>query len=281
MHQSSTHDPSFDPAPLTAFVLAGGGSFGAAQAGMLLALAEAGIVPDLIFGTSVGALNGAFFAEGGDVEAAVRLREIWFRLRRRDVFPVQLRPLMAGITRRRDGVFSAERLITFINTNLPYRVLEDAPIPMFAMATDLGTGSAIAISSGDAGVALAASAAIPGVFPPVEIDGRFLADGSIAADLAISAALERGATTIYALPTASNGDGPPRGPLAVVQRATDLFIQYGTRQELSAGDGVVHLLPTPVTDVSSFNFSESRTLFNDGHDLAADWLQDRQPAAQR
>src|SRR5579863_10581409 len=75
----------------TAFVLAGGGSLGAVQVGMLQALSEAGETPDILVGASVGALNAGFFASDPTVRGAARLAEIWRELRRRDLFPINLR----------------------------------------------------------------------------------------------------------------------------------------------------------------------------------------------
>ena len=82
----------------TAFVLSGGGSLGAVQVGMLRALSERNITPDLVVGTSAGALNAVFVAEHGTGPAALdRLAEIWTGLRRDDVFPVRCRSLRVQI----------------------------------------------------------------------------------------------------------------------------------------------------------------------------------------
>ena len=260
--------------PLVAFVLGGGGSWGATQAGMLLALAEAGITPGLVVGSSVGALNGALFAGSGDVQAAQRLHAIWRGVRRRDIFPVGIGPILAALTGRRDGLLATDALGRFINRNLPFVSLQDAPIPFHAVATDAASGATVVLSHGDAGTALKASCAIPGLFPPVERDGRVLFDGSIAADLALGVAANLGATTIYAMPSARTATTRPRGALAVALRAADQLIERGNSQQLQyAAHVVTHVLPAPVTTVATVDFSATEALLRAGYDIASQWLQ--------
>ncbi len=111
--------------PKTAFVFAGGGSFGAIQVGMLHSLATHGIVADMIFGSSVGALNGAYYAGDPTLEGIRKLEAIWRDLRRQDVFPVTWRTLF-GFLRRRDFLVTSDGLRKLIEAHLPYRNLEDA-----------------------------------------------------------------------------------------------------------------------------------------------------------
>src|SRR3954468_17158625 len=122
--------------PRTAFVFAGGGSFGAIQVGMLHALASHGIVADMVLGSSVGALNGAYYAGDPTLEGVRKLEAIWRGLRRGDVFPVTWKTLL-GFLRRRDFLVTSRGLRKLIETNLPYRNLEDAKIPVHVIATDI------------------------------------------------------------------------------------------------------------------------------------------------
>ena len=112
----------------TAFVLAGGGSFGAIQVGMLRSLARRGIAADMVVGSSVGALNGAYYAGDPTIEGIRRLEGIWRGLRRRDVFPLTLKTLI-GFMYRRDFLVTSDGLRQLVDRNLPYFNLEDAPIP--------------------------------------------------------------------------------------------------------------------------------------------------------
>src|SRR5437763_12526599 len=111
--------------PKTAFVFAGGGSFGAIQVGMLHALASHDIVADMVFGSSVGALNGAYYAGEPTLEGVRKLEAIWRELRRQDIFPITWRTLLLGFLRRRDFLVTSHGLRKLIETNLPYRNLED------------------------------------------------------------------------------------------------------------------------------------------------------------
>src|SRR5438270_12638766 len=111
--------------PKTAFVFAGGGSFGAIQVGMLHSLAAHGIVGDMAFGSSVGAINAAYYAGNPTIEGIRQLETIWRALRRQDVFPITWRTLL-GFIRRRDFLVTSDGLRSLIETHLPYRNLEDA-----------------------------------------------------------------------------------------------------------------------------------------------------------
>ena len=165
------------PSPV-AFVLTGGASNGAAQAGMLRATAEAGLKPDLVTGTSVGALNGAVLAERPDV-AAARLVEIWAGLSTSDVFTDGLVTRLANLVRTRRYLYSGRGLRKLVDGHLQAVNFGDLAIPFAAVATDVIAGHAVILRNGPLVRVIAASAAIPGVLPNVEIDGRLLMDGMV------------------------------------------------------------------------------------------------------
>ena len=146
----------------TAFVLSGGGSLGAVQVGMLAALEARGFRPDLLVGTSVGALNAAYLgANGCDAEAVDGLAAIWRKLRHADVFPIDpLRQTLAAAGRR-PSLCSRRPLRRLVEANLPITELEEARIPLHIVATDVMSGVEVLLSSGDAISAVLASAAIP------------------------------------------------------------------------------------------------------------------------
>ncbi len=177
----------------TAFVLAGGGSLGSVQVGMLRALVLHGISPDLVVGASVGSINGAFFAGRPDAVGVQRLEEIWRGIRRRDVFPLAPLASLFGFFSRPDHLVSPRALRRLIERNFPYDRLESTPLPAHVIATDLLTGDEVRLSSGPAVEALLASAAIPAIFPPVRIGKLHLVDGGVANNTPISAAVELGA----------------------------------------------------------------------------------------
>lgn len=263
------------PGGPTAFVLAGGGSLGAVQAGMLLALTEAGVRPDFILGSSVGALNAAFFSGAPDAAGAARLAEVWCGLRRADVFPFSLSRLM-GILRRSDSIVDPAALRRLIERHLPFTLIEQARLPLHVMATD-PQGLGVRLSQGPAVDAILASAAIPGIFPPVTIGGRELMDGAIAANTPLRMAVQLGARQIIVLPTgyACALAGPPRGAVARVLHAITLLIAWQLMHEINAmpEDVAVHLVPAlcPL-DVSPADFTASRQLIARARSGTAAWI---------
>jgi NTE family protein len=162
--------------------------------GYARALWEAGIRFDGIVGSSVGALNGAFLAAGGHPD---ELAEIWRSLRFPDVFRFNWRILLRGV--REMAVFSAGRRLRRLLRDLGARRFEDLKFPFAVVATDLATGDAVALDQGPFEPALTASIAIPGLLPPVHLDGRCLVDGSLSADLPVGEAVRRGATEVWAM----------------------------------------------------------------------------------
>ena len=186
----------------TAFVLSGGGSLGAVQVGMLQALSAHGIEPDLLVGTSAGAMNAAWVgAHGTSPGSLAGLAEVWGRLRRRDVFPVDVRTALRGILGRSPAVTSPERLRALVTECAGIATLEEARIPLHLIAADLLSGQTVTVSTGPLVTGVLASAAIPGVFPPVVRDGRHLIDGGVAHHTGVAGAAHLGATVIYVLPT--------------------------------------------------------------------------------
>jgi NTE family protein len=183
-----------------AFVLSGGGSLAAMQVGMLQALFEEGIQPDLLVGTSAGAVNAAWMADRPDCAGVKELSAIWRGLRRQHIFPLNPWAGACGLFGRTNHFISNAGLRALLERHLAFERLEDAKIPVHVVATDLKTGRAVVLSSGPAVPALLASTAIPGVFPPVTIGRRELVDGGVADMTPIAAAIEQGATHVYVLP---------------------------------------------------------------------------------
>src|SRR5271169_3324158 len=149
----------------TAFVFAGGGSLGAIQVGMLRELVHAGVSADLVVGSSVGAINAAYFAGAPNAAGVDKLEKVWRGLRRHDVFPVTFRSVL-GFIRGADNLIDSSNLRRLMEHNIPFANLEDAPIPAHVVATNLG-GATVCLSSGPSVEALLASAAIPAAFPSV------------------------------------------------------------------------------------------------------------------
>jgi len=185
----------------TAFVLAGGGSLGAVEVGMLLALAERRVRPDLIVGSSAGAVNATYFAGRPHADGARALREIWKGLRVRDVFPFSPFGGLLGALSLRDHLVDPGPFRRLVAAELPYRLLEESEVPVHVVATNVLTGREALISKGPSVQAVMASAAIPGIFPPVALDRTLYIDGSVAANTPVAAAVDLGAERIVVLPT--------------------------------------------------------------------------------
>jgi len=268
----------------TAFVLSGGGSLGAVQVGMLQALAERDVRPDLLIGTSAGALNAAFVAgHGTGRESLDRLAAIWVGLHRRDVFPFDpLRHLLA-FAGSRESLCSDRNLRRLIEAHLPYRDLEDATIPVHIVTTNLLSGQEVLLSAGDALSAVLASATIPGFLPAVQREGLTLVDGGVANNAALSQAVALGADEIYVLPAgfACALAQPPRTALAAAVQALTLLIEQRLVIDVAqfTGHAQIKVLPPlcPLA-VSSADFSHGAELIARAHSTTGKWLASGGPS---
>jgi NTE family protein len=266
----------------TAFVLSGGGSLGSIQVGMVLALAEAGIAPDLIVGTSVGALNGGWIASRADAVGVGALADLWRSLSRSDVFPTSLTVGLLGFLGQRRHLVPGHGLRGLLQRHLQFRRLEDAPIPLHVVATDVLSGEDVLLSTGDAIDAISASAAIPAILPPVNIKGRDLVDGGVVNNTPISHAVALGATVVWVLPTGYSCamPEPPRGALAMAMHAFTLAINQRLAIDVARFEGVVDLRVVPPlcpVPMSPADFSHSASLIERAYDSTRRWL----PACHR
>lgn len=266
----------------TAFVLSGGAALGATQVGMLLALGEAGIQPDLIVGTSVGAVNGAWIAGRSDPDGIADLARLWQGLSRDDVFPT--RPLVGllGFAGRRRNLVPDTGLRHLIADNLRFERLEEAPIPLHVIVTDVLTGDDVRLSTGDAVAAVLASAAIPAVFPPVHIDGRDYVDGGVVNNTPISHAVSFGADTVWVLSTgyACALTEPPRGALGMALHALTLTVNQRLAVDVERYEPTVDLRVVPPLcpiRTSPSDFSHAAELIDRAHTTTRDWLTSRSP----
>jgi NTE family protein len=256
--------------PRTAFVLSGGASLAAAQVGMLHALYERGIEPDFLVGTSAGALNAAFVASRPQTTAtATKLGRIWRDLQREDVFPVSLTALVGGVYGRRDHLVPDRGLRALVRRHLEFGDLADAPIPVHAVAFDLTEGREVLLSEGPAVDAIAASASIPGVYPPVAMGESRLVDGGVVNNTPISHAIALGANRIYVL-AAQHPCKPPERPAKSALDAAiyGLGLLVSSRLESDIArytrDVDLVVMPAPnAADVQPTSFEHSGTLIRE------------------
>lgn len=258
----------------TAFVLSGGANLGAAQVGMLAAVAEAGVQPDLVVGTSVGALNGAWVAAGAPLED---LGALWRSLRRSSVFPTNPLLGLLGFSGRSDHLVNNSGLRRILRDNLEFDRLEDAPIPLHVVVTDVLTGAGVLLSSGPAEDSILASAAIPGVLPSVSLDGRAYMDGGVVNNSPISHAIELGADTVWVFATGYSCalQEKPRSALGMALHATMLIVQQRLLLDVERYAGLIDLRVIPPlcpVAVSPTDFSQADALITRSYALTADWL---------
>jgi NTE family protein len=265
-----------------AFVLSGGASLGAVEVGMLAALREHGVHPDVIVGTSVGALNGAWLAGHPDAPIA-DLAKIWAGIHRSDVFPTDPgRGLLAFAGRRRSFVDRGP-LRSLIERHVTFARLEDAPIPMHVGAVEVLTGRDVLLSSGPAVDSVLASAALPAVFDPVEINGVPYMDGGVGNNTPISHACALGIDQVWVLCAghACALTEPPGSALAMALHALGLLLHRQLAVDVDRYESLVELrvLPPlcPLT-VSPVDFSHSEELIDRAYAASMRWLDEDHPA---
>jgi NTE family protein len=196
--------------PREVVVLSGGGRLGAAQVGALRALLEAGIVPDAVVGSSVGAINAAYFAMDPTLERLDSLEAIWSGLSRADIFPDGWLTVARRLARRSSHLYSPDRFRAVLAEAIPQRDLSEAKVPCHVVTTDLHTGEAVWWTSGDPIEVLSASACLPGLFPPVQIDERRYVDGGVSCPVPTQRALDLGARRVWVLNLSRDVSGFPR-----------------------------------------------------------------------
>jgi NTE family protein len=230
----------------TAFVLAGGGSLGAIQVGMMHSLAKHGITADMVVGSSVGAINGAYYAGDPTLKGVQQLESIWRGLQRRDVFPITWRTLL-GFLWRRDFLITHDGIRKLIDDHIPYRNLEDAGLPVYIVTTDILSGDSVVLSEGSVAEAIVASTAIPGAFSPIYYKDHYLADGAVSSNTPIKIAVRQGAKRLIILPTghACANQAPPVGAVANALHALTLLIARQLVSELENLDPAIEYYVVP------------------------------------
>ena len=253
----------------TAFVLAGGGSRGAVQVGMLEELIHRGIKADRVFGASVGAINGASYAGDPTPDGIEHMKDVWRDVKGADIFPRGTFDGPWAFFQKRAALHANTGLRRIIEEGITYENLEDATIPIEVVTTSLTDGRERWITHGPAVEAILASSAIPSILPPVTIDGDVLVDGGVVNNVPISRALNAGCDRIYVLLCGPLHYHPPPARRPAEAALTAFFVAVHARfvRELAA-------LP-PGVEVIVFSgggepagqyrdFSATATLLEDG-----------------
>ena len=247
------------------------------QVGMLEALVAAGVTPDFVVGTSVGAINGVFFASDPSAAGVERLGKIWAGISRRDVYPLApfgwLRALFGAGTH----LLNPAGLRSVIERHLPVKRLEETIVPCAVVAADVLDGSEVVLSSGPAVEAVLGSASLPVLLPPVRIEGRDVVDGAVANNTAISTALDLGAARVIVLPTGFScaSKNPPRNAVAMALHIVSILLarQLANEAERHAHRALITIVPPlcPMP-VSSYDFSRGVWLRERAAEATSQWL---------
>jgi NTE family protein len=241
-----TPPPLVEPArrpPRLGLALGGGAARGFAHVGVIQVLEQNGIRPDLVTGTSAGSLVAALYASGmngADLErAALSMEE------------ATLTDWTLPFNGR--GVLKGDALARYVRQAVGGRVIEQMPLPLGILATDLGNGQGTLFRRGDAALAVRASSAVPGVFTPVAIAGREYVDGGLVAPVPVSQARAMGAEVVLAVDISSDPEGNnASGLLQVLLQTTAIMGQSINRHELRTADVVVR---PALSGVGSADFS--------------------------
>ena len=257
------------PAPAdrggTAFVLGGGGVLGAAEVGMLRALFERGIRPDLIVGTSVGAINGALIAADPTPGAVDRLRAVWEEMASQRIFAGSVLAQMRTLVRTRTHVHPREPLRDLLTAHLPVQTFAELAVPFQCVAASIERAGEHWFTEGPLVDAVLASCAVPGLLAPVEIDGEHFLDGGLVHSIPVGRAVALGAGTIYVLHVGriDRPLHPPSTPWEVAQVSFEIARRHRFVGDLAAlPPGIaLHVLPagdeTPSTaNLRYRNFSQ-------------------------
>src|SRR4051812_15321994 len=267
----------------TAFVLGGGGNLGAVQIGMLQALFERDIKPDVLIGCSVGALNAAAVAAQPDLDGVEQLRQTWLDPNTWQVFSSGKLTGPWLLLKKARSMVSNDRIRNLIESTVSQRKFDEFAVPLHVVATSLRTGHPQWFDRGPVVEPILASAALPAILPPVEIDGEHYIDGAVVDNVPISRALQLGIERVVVLHV-GNFERPrpnPQRPLDVLLQAFSIARNERFARESTVAHDGVELVVLPGVDpgpIKRNDFSKTAGLIRRAHAAAAGFL-DAHPAA--
>jgi len=247
---------------LTAYVLGGGGVLGSSEVGMVQALADHGVRPDLVLGTSIGALNGVFVAADPGPEGAERLAALWETVVREGVFLDNPMRQAARVARYRTHLLSNAPLRHVIERYLPVARFEDLAVPFQCVAACIEDSSGRWFADGDLPDAVVASCSVPGLFPPVRIGDRHYLDGGLVHSIPVGRALALGATRIFVLQVGRVEQqlAVPTKPWEVATVAFEIARRHRFVHEMETvpDDVELHVLPSGATTSPNISIGQAR-----------------------
>ena len=247
---------------LTAYVLGGGGVLGSSEVGMVRALAEHGVRPDLVLGTSIGALNGVFIAADPGLEGAERLAAVWEAVVREGVFLDNPMRQAARVARYRTHLLSNAPLRHVVERYLPVGRFEDLEVAFQCVAACIEDSSGRWFADGDLTDAVVASCSVPGLFPPVRIGERHYLDGGLVHSIPVGRALALGATRIFVLQVGRVEQQlkVPTRPWEVATVAFEIARRHRFVHEMESvpEDVEMHVLPSGSTQSPNISIGQAR-----------------------
>ncbi len=245
------------PKPKIALVLGGGAARGFAHVGVIRALEQEKIPIDMVIGTSVGSLIGAIYAS--DVNS-FDLEWTAFQLEKEDIFDFGVLNAVTGM-----GFAKGDKLEAWVKGHVKTSNIEQMKIPFAAVAADLNWGYKVVLDKGSVARAIRASAAIPGVFQPVQHQGKILVDGGVVDNIPISVAKARGADLVIAVDISSNLGNPNiTNLLGVSLQATNIMFALNVEQSKKAAD--ILITPAGIGDVGMLDFTQKKRCMQAGID---------------
>ena len=273
-------EPGHRQAPVSgklAFVLSGGGSLGSVQVGCIEALMQQRIFPDLVVGTSVGALNGVWLAKNPTLEGVEELKGLWLSMKPHGPFQEGNLRVLMRLLRGRSYLFANKTLRKLVCQYVADNTFEDMAIPAVVVATNLETGEPEYFHQGLLEPAVMASTAIPGVFPSVEIEGVEYIDGAMMSNCGLEPAWDQGARRIVVIEIPHPPPARGIGILKPLARALHVSLVRLCHLEVgwfSQRCSVVALEPAMNLEGHDFNdFSKSAILMETGRAWTEEFLQ--------
>jgi NTE family protein len=252
---ASTHGPAVTvkPRPTIALVLGGGAARGFAHVGVIRALEQEKVPIDMIIGTSVGSLIGAIYAYDTN---SFELEWTAFSLEKDQVFDYGIFSAFTSM-----GPVKGDKLEEFVKSKVPVNI-EDLKLPFAAVATDLNRGTRVVIDHGPVARAVHASSAIPGVFNPVDYQGKILVDGGVMDNIPISVAREKGADIVIAVDISENViNFNITNLIDVMVQSINIMFRENVVHKLKDADVVI--VPA-VGDVGMLDFSQKKRCMQAG-----------------
>lgn len=233
----------------TAFVLGGGGRWGAVEVGMIQALDDAGIAPELILGTSIGAFNGAVIADYPGREGVDRLTRFWEEVTGAELFQTRFLDRARRVATLRPSIHDTADLRKLVEHAIhPDTLIEDLETPFQCVAASIERSSEHWFQRGPLVEAVLASSAVPALFPPVEIGGEHFYDGGLVDSVPLGRAMALGADVVYVLQV-GRIESPLRPPERLHEAALISFEiarrhRFATTMQNLPDEVEVHVLPT-------------------------------------